>query len=293
MDNNYIPSNWYIDCLIQYLPKLPNNLIENDYEKLLDEMENEITNSIKELNLEELNKFLKYSMGIDKEILYYKTIQKKLKDLDVNELTIHYIKSNTIILNLKPEDKTVKFFLQILKDDEFSKLFYLDKNIGIIYNSIKQFINKFPNLEQYYLKYELKYFDFLNSKKVSEIIKIYLALVKINLKNEKYVNGKNFEEIYNKISDYIMENLYDKLFPRQPSVNDMEIFQSCYKHIWIKLTHLFKEDKNYILDNYLPDSINYIKQFGKEKSPRKKLLEINNLFGCINNLNKFNGKEME
>ena len=90
-----------------------------------------------------------------------------------------------------------------------------------------------------------------------------------------------------------MENLYDKLFPRQPSVNDMEIFQSCYKHIWIKLTHLFKEDKNYILDNYLPDSINYIKQFGKEKSPRKKLLEINNLFGCINNLNKFNGKEME
>ena len=293
MDNNYIPSNWYIDSLIQYLPKLPNNLIENDYEKLLYEMENEITNSIKELNLEELNKFLKFSIGIDKEILYYKTIQKKLKDLDVNELTIHYIKSNTIILNLKPEDKTVKFFLQILKDEEFSKLFYLDKNSGIIYNSIKQFINKFPNLEQYYLKYELKYFDFLNTKKVSEIIKIYLALVKINLKNEKYVNGKNFEEIYNKISDYIMENLYDKLFPRQPSVNDMEIFQSCYKHIWIKLTHLFKENKNYILDNYLPDSINYIKQFGKEKSPRKKLLEINNLFGCINNLNKFNGKEME
>ena len=292
-DNNYIPSNWYIDPLIQYLPKLPKNLIENDYEKLLDEIENEITNSIKELNLEELNTFLNYSTRIDKEILYYKNIQIKFKDLEVNELAIHYIKSNTIILDLKSEDKIAKFFMQILKEDEFSKLFYLDKNSGIIYNSIKQFINKFPNLEQFYLKYELKYFEFLNKKKVVQIINTYIALIKNNLKNEKYINGKNYEKIYNKISDYIMENLYDKLFPRQPSVNDMEIFQSCNKHIWIKLTHLFKEDKNYILDNYLPDSINYIKQFGKEKSPRKKLLEINNLFGCINNLNKLNGKEME
>ena len=293
MDNNYIPSNWYIDSLIQYLPKLPNDLKQNDYEKLLDEIENEITNSIKELNLEELNKFLNYSIGIEKEILYYKNIQKKLDDLEVNELAVHYIKSCTIILNLKSEDKIVKFFIQVLKEEDFSKLFYIDKNSGIIYNSIKQFINQFPNLEQFYLKYELKYFDFLNKKKVSEILNNYLALIRNNLKNEKYVNGKNIEEIFNKIIDYIMENLHDKLFPKQPSVNDMEILQNCYKHIWIKLSYLFKEEKNYILDNYLPDSINYIKQFEKEKSPRKKILQIIKLFNCINNLNKFNRKEME
>ena len=59
------------------------------------------------------------------------------------------------------------------------------------------------------------------------------------------------------------------------------------------MSHLFKKDKDYILDNFLPDSINYIKQFEKEKSPRKKLLEINNLLLCIHNLVKFNGQELE
>ena len=59
------------------------------------------------------------------------------------------------------------------------------------------------------------------------------------------------------------------------------------------MSNLCKEDKNYILDTYLPDSINYIKQFEKEKSPRKKLLEIKNLLLCIHNLVKFNGQEMK
>ena len=69
MDNNYIPTNCYIDSLIQYLLKMPNDLIENDYEILFDEMENEVIKSIKELNFEDLNKFIKYSTEIEKEIL--------------------------------------------------------------------------------------------------------------------------------------------------------------------------------------------------------------------------------
>ena len=293
MNNNYIPSNWYIDSLIQYLPKLPYNLIENDYEKLFDEIEKEITNSINELNFEVLNKFIKYSKEIEKEILYYKNIQNILKDIDVNELVINYINNNKIILNLKSEDKNIQFFKQILKEDEFFKLFYMDKKKHIIYNSIKVFINNFPNFEQYYLNYQNNYFGFLKTKKVSEIINTYLILIKNNIKNLKNVNGKNFDEIYDKIYDYITESLYDKLFPKQPSIDDNIINQNCCSHIWIELSNLCKEDKNYILDTYLPDSINYIKQFEKEKSPRKKLLEINNLLLCINNLVKFNGQEME
>ena len=294
MDNNYIPTNWYIDSLIQYLPKLPNDLIENDYEILFDEMEKEVTNSIKELNFEDLNKFIKYSTEIEKEILYNKNMKNIIDDININELTIKYIKSNTIILDLKSEDKNINFFKKILKEEkEFSNLYYIEKRNHIIYNNIKNFINNFPNFEQYYSEYKDKYFDFLNKKKVSEVINTYLLLIKNNLKNEKYINGKNFEIIYNKIYDYIMEKLYDKLFPKQPSIEDNEILKKCYDHIWIDLNNLFKEDKEYILDNYIPDSINCIKQFEKEKSPRKKLLEINKLLLCIHNLVKFNGQDME
>ena len=118
-------------------------------------------------------------------------------------------------------------------------------------------------------------------------------MIKNHLKNEKYINGKNFEITHNKIYDYIMEKLYDKLFPIQPSFEDSETLKNCCAHIWIDLNNLFKEDKEYILDNYIPDSINCIKQFEKEKSLRSKLLEINKLLLCIHNLLKFNGQEKE
>jgi hypothetical protein len=43
----------------------------------------------------------------------------------------------------------------------------------------------------------------------------------------------------------------------------------------------------------LPDSINYFQKFEKEKSPRKKLLCIQEIYNCIYNLAKFNGDELE
>ena len=43
----------------------------------------------------------------------------------------------------------------------------------------------------------------------------------------------------------------------------------------------------------MPDSINYLKQFEKEKSPRKKLLHLNDLFNCIYNLGKFNNDKVD
>ena len=59
MENNTIPINWYIDSLIQYLSKLPENLIENDYEELLNEIEEEITSSNYVYLLNILKKFKK------------------------------------------------------------------------------------------------------------------------------------------------------------------------------------------------------------------------------------------
>ena len=133
----------------------------------------------------------------------------------------------------------------------------------------------------------------MKDKKIPEIIDKYSDLIKINLKSRNTMNEKDIEDINNKIYDYIMDQLYDKLFPKEQDKNDFQIFQNCYKHIWIELTNLIKQNKNYIFDNYLPDSINCLQQFEKEKSPRKKLIYIKQLFNCIYNLGLFNGTDVE
>ena len=90
-----------------------------------------------------------------------------------------------------------------------------------------------------------------------------------------------------------MEKLYYKLYPKEPDIADNIIFQNCFKHYWVELENLIKEKKNYIFDNYLPDTINYFEQFAREKSPRKKLLCIKEIFNCLYNLGKFNEDKVE
>ena len=50
---------------------------------------------------------------------------------------------------------------------------------------------------------------------------------------------------------------------------------------------------NYMIDNYLPDSMKYFKLFEAEKSPRKKLINITKIFECIYKLKECTGEKIE
>ena len=295
MNNYYIPSIWYIDSLIPLLRSIPKNLIENDYDELLNELENEINNSIKKLNFEKLGVFIKYLDEINKEILYYDNIKNIIYDIGLNEKAQYFIKEKKIRFDSKSDDNICKFFADLINENkDFSQLFK-KKNINgniILSISVKSFTNKFPNFSDYSCKYQMDYFEFLKNN-IIKIIDNFLILVKNHLKNEKNIKEKSKQTIYYKIYDYIMEKLYDKLFPKEQISKDIKIFQNCFKYIWIDLSNLIKSNKNYVFDRYLPDSINYIKQFEQEKSPRKKIFCLNNLFNCIYNLAKFNGDEIK
>ena len=292
MDNNYIPSNWYINSLIQYLPKLPPNLIENDYKELLNELENEISNSVKQINLEQLSIFIEYFKEIKKEKVYFENMKKIIIDIDLNKQVQTFVQNEEISLDTKSEDKNAyQYLTKAIKEkklNEFSKLFNKDKKHKLYFNTVETFVNNFPNISNIQMNYVLDYYKFMENQKIPEIIDNYMTLIENDLRMKNIENEENLEKIYNKIYDYIMEKLYNKLFPKEPDVTDIIVFQNCFKHFWIELSNLIKEKKNYIFDNYLPDTINYFQQFEKEKSPRKKLLCIQEIFNCIYNLGKFN-----
>ena len=215
INNIYIPSNWYLNSLIENLPILPKDIKENDFKKLFDELENEIENSIKDINFEELNKFIKFEKELEKEILYYNNVKDIIHDIDLNEITDNFIKTNRIILDLRLGNNETLFFKKLMDgNEEFSTTFLVDNKNSLIFNSINYFINNFPDIAKYQLTYEVNYFELMKEKKVPEIINNYLALLKNSITKEIKVSNIKQEKVYNKIYDYIMGNLYDKLFPK-------------------------------------------------------------------------------
>ena len=294
MDNRHIPLDWYINSLMHYLPKLPEKYKINDYEELLNEIENEITNSIKELNFEILTNFIEYYKEAQKEKIYNQKVINILNDLDINRIVEDIINEEKIYFDLNKDDKINLFFLNIMQEfTEFSNLFLKNEEETKMQNDIKSFINQIPYFDKNILDIEDDFFKLLKDKKIPEIIQNYYTLIKKNLKGKKFGNEKKLNAINNKIYDYIMEQLYDKLYPKQLLIQDIQIYKNCYKHIWIEFQNLIKENKNYIFNDYLPKAINFFKQFQKEKSPRKKLICLQEIFNCNYNLAKFNGDEMK
>ena len=49
------PSQWYVNSLLDYLGKIPNQYIENDYELLITELQKNVEDSIKSINFEGLS----------------------------------------------------------------------------------------------------------------------------------------------------------------------------------------------------------------------------------------------
>jgi len=87
-----------------------------------------------------------------------------------------------------------------------------------------------------------------------------------------------------------MEKLYEKLYPKTLNEIDTKIYNKCEQLNWVEPKHFMKGSSNYIYESFLPDLSSYLFLITKEKSIRKKLMNLNAIFECINNLGKFSGK---
>ena len=103
------------------------------------------------------------------------------------------------------------------------------------------------------------------------------------------VGSEEFNDISAKIYDYVMEKLYDKIFPREPDPLDNQIFNQCQLLSWTEPKHYIKSKTNLVFDSFLPDVIHYFKEIETQKSPRQKLIYMNKIFQSISNVVKFSG----
>ena len=109
----------------------------------------------------------------------------------------------------------------------------------------------------------------------------------------KNIKDKNTSTLINeKIYDYVMNKIYDKIFPKTNDKDD-KIFSQSIMLSWTEPKHFIPGKTNYVFDSFLPEVKDFFKLMDKEKSPRKKLLYVKKIFDSILKVVKFNGGDVQ
>ena len=293
------PSQWYVNSLLDYLNKIPPNLVKDDCEFLINELQKDVNNAIKNLNFEDLSVLIDKMKFSDRGKIYYEKTQNLIIDIYLNKKAQAIVEKEIIEVEilLKYNDKNKEFSITPPNKDE-KHLCYLDnifeepkKKPSRLCKTIKLFTKNFPDFIKYQNFYKINAFQIERELKVPQKINNYFKIIKDHIKNNLNItNEKEFLSINNKINDYIMEKLYEKLYPRNLDDMDTKINENCKKLGWVEPKHFIKGKKNYIYESFLPDLTNYLMLMTKQKSIRKKFIYANLIFQCMDSLGKFNGE---
>ena len=287
-----IPSEWCGNALLEYITKIPDSYIQNDYEKLYSEFEDDISNSIKEIDFEALSVCIDKMKLIQRGKNLFEKAKTLILDIIQNETVKQIIEKEIIPVDIKFSYTDTEKYFSINKS-KINKLKILDEMVyeekGILINcpTIESFAEEFPKINQFESSDP---FNIMKQLKIPEYLLEYFKIIEIYLlKSQKNLKEDEIKNISNKIYDYVMNNLHKKLFPKRPESKDLRIYNNCVSLTWTEPKHFIKGKINYVYDTFLPDAMKYFKLIQLEKSPRKKIINLSKIFQSINNFEKFNG----
>ena len=292
-----IPTQWYLNCLFEYMKKIPQKYKDNDYELLYNEIENDINESIKILNFDTISiihEKINYAKRLKNN---YEKKKKSIKKIKLNEKINKIIEKEAIPITFyfdynknlfKIEKANINY-----KELQFMDDFVIEdtKKKCMICKTIKIFTNEFPDLTKYQSYQDIDLFELEKKLSIPERLEEYLDIIKEDVTKKQIFNEKNLDMIMDKIYDYIFGKLYDKIFPKENQLDD-KIFRQSVILTWIKPEHFIENKTNYVFDGFLPDVNDYLIKLEKQKSPRKKFNYMSKIFESIRNLVKFNGDDI-
>ena len=164
--------------------------------------------------------------------------------------------------------------------------------------TINDFINNFPDIATISELNEENVFDVLTQIEISSKLNEYFEIIEnyftksIHKKNTKNssdylsynanINYDNidYEKINLKIKDFIIQKLYEKIYPKNINDLDSKIFLNCTKLSWTEPRHYLKEEiiKNtypFYFERFAEEMKNLMNNVDKEKIPNKKINLIN------------------
>ena len=288
LSNNTIPSIWYINSILDYLNKIPEEYKENDYKKLFSELTQNLNESINSLDFEKLIIFRNKLKFFDKNYNYYEDSRHLINNIIANENIKHIVEDAfipvDIIFNYDDICKKFELTKSNIKDKLFEdKIIYQDsKKTLYSLKTIEAFTTYFPNLTKYQSLQDINPLDIIKELSINKAINNYFSIIKEKIIKKNLLEINKYENYYEeKLKNYIMNKIYEKIYPPEPDEMDNKIFKKTMSLSWVDPHSIIEKD--YILDNLLPDILNEFDKIRKAKTPYKKL-------ECLNNIIIFSSK---
>lgn len=292
-----IPSEWYVISLLEYLQKIPEELTRNDCKELYNQIENDLNNSIKELDFDLLSMImgkLKYSKraknSYDKSLIIFNDV--KVNNISKNiiendnipvDLVFHYDESGEDhVFKISKSNFKIKDNINKVKINDYEKKQKLNTKLCL---TINDFTKNFPNIVRIQECQDVDVLKFQRTLDFPNIINQYISIIKDFINNQKIFEDLILEKIY----DYIMSKIYNKIYPIEPYNYDTKIYQQSIRLSWIKLNNLTQMKMNFVYGSFLSDVSKYVNLIDSEKSPNKKIFNVTEIFNSIRFLLEFNG----
>ena len=155
------------------------------------------------------------------------------------------------------------------------------------FKTIEAFTRYFPNLARYQYHNDINPIQIMKELKVNEKLNEYFKIIKDKIIKKQLIENQKYEELYReKIIDYVMDKIYNKIYPLEPDYRDIQIFKKTNELSWVEFQSLINKD--YIFDNILPEILDEFNKINISKTPYKKLNNIRKIMEYIESLIKFN-----
>ena len=274
------------------LNSLPNKYSRNNFNLLFNELIRETEFIIEYLKIDVLTQYYTKIKEIEKNNFvmskYFSQIQslEKLKCIEYfynkiklsNELNITK-DSNGIITKIEYKPKNNEINLK--ETNIFEYLKNQDKPISY-------FIDDFPDFQKYQDEND-NILDFEEKAEAPKAIYDYFSSLQKLIYKEKIIKKYDKDEIQRIIYDmqnYIFTLLYDKLFPSEPTKNDLFFYKKCSRLSFIKPENVIG-NKNLINENLIKNAIENVNDIDDELTPVDKIKKLGKVVEIMQNLVAF------
>ena len=284
-----------------YMRSIPIKYTKNNFGLLFTEVIDETKKNVECLKNSVLFEYYLKIKEVEKSNLILYNCSSQIRNLEKVKC-IEYLYNKIelpIKLNIKNDQKGIITNIEYKNEEKNNEENNLNKSIDLSdylenrNQSIKNFINKFPD----FLEYEDEFDNILDIEEKAnapDAITSYFNALKKELKKEKIVSRFNKAELDSIIYDlenYILTKLYDKLFPSEYNKEDIFFYKKCARLSFIKPENVIP-DKKMINESLMEKAIEHLNNIDDKLTPVDKIKSLAKAIEIIqNSINFSSGKD--
>ena len=259
-----------------YFRNIPKKYKDNNYSLLFDELIKETKKNMEYLKTNVIFEFYKKLKDAEKLNMIITNLYLKIKNLK-KQKCIEYL-YNKLLLPIKfkidRDERNIIYNIKYEKESKNSSsketnvLDYLKRKNQPIRNMIEEF----PDFHDFEDEYD-NILDIEEQSNTPEAINDYFDSMRNLVKNEKILQKFDKDEkieILNDLENYVLTQLYDKLFPFESTKSDIFFYNKCCRLSFIKPENIVKE-KRIINENLWKQAIEYIESMNDKLTPSDKI----------------------